>query len=94
MDAVVLKLEVIQGSPCNLLATDSLLLKVGSGECFNAEANAGGDQTICEGFAFIPEDASVNFAEDFIWSTSGDGTFDDPTKIHPIYTPGDFDVEG
>ena len=36
-----------------------------------------------------------NYAYDyrsFVWSTDGDGSFDDATAVHPIYTPGPNDV--
>ena len=53
---------------------------------------AGNDVTVCEG-----DDAQIigygmNY-ETLLWTTSGDGTFDDATIATPIYTPGTQDIE-
>lgn len=52
---------------------------------------AGNDITICEG-----NDAQiVGYAihhDNLLWTTSGDGTFDDATIATPIYTPGTQDL--
>ena len=51
---------------------------------------AGDDAETCPNAAFTPEGYIYNQA-DFIWSTSGDGTFDDTTAEHPTYTFGEAD---
>ncbi len=53
---------------------------------------AGNDVTVCEG-----DDAQIigygmNY-ETLLWTTSGDGTFNDATIATPIYTPGTQDIE-
>jgi len=61
--------------------------------------------SICPAIAFAGNDAGVfpgdNYeildaaAENYIsvfWSTAGDGAFDDPTILNPIYTPGPNDI--
>ena len=53
-------------------------------------ANAGSDDLICESSSFIISATSENGS--ILWSTSGDGTFNDNTSENPTYTPGDEDV--
>jgi len=61
--------------------------------------NAGTGGTICEGQNFqvngaqiLPQDFNQNPIVPFIWTTSGDGFFNNPTgEINPIYTPGPLD---
>ena len=53
--------------------------------------DAGADTAICAGETFT----TVATAEDYNtleWTTSGDGTFDDPTILTAVYTPGTEDV--
>ena len=53
---------------------------------------AGYDVTVCEG----SEAQIVGYAmhyDNLLWTTSGDGTFDDATIYTPIYTPGNQDIE-
>ena len=52
---------------------------------------AGNDVTICED----DEAQIVGYAihyDNLLWTTSGDGTFDDATIVTPIYTPGAQDI--
>jgi hypothetical protein len=51
---------------------------------------AGDDTETCPNAAFTPEGYIYN-QKDFIWSTNGDGTFDDATLEHPTYTFGEID---
>jgi hypothetical protein len=53
----------------------------------------GNASEICEGTTFNCPDASADFCASLQWSTSGDGTFDDETIVHPVYTPGPTDIE-
>lgn len=57
----------------------------------NPTANAGADQTICEG-AYVVTNAAVTNASSIVWTTSGDGSFVDNTVQNPIYTPGLTDI--
>ena len=53
---------------------------------------AGNDVTVCES----DEAQIVGYAmhyDNLLWTTSGDGTFDDATIYMPIYTPGAQDIE-
>ena len=61
--------------------------------------NAGTGGTICKGKIsklmvpqILPQDFNQNPIVPFIWTTSGDGFFNNPTgEINPIYTPGPLD---
>jgi len=63
-------------------------------ECQPAIADAGDDATICENQNFQVIDASAQLFESLLWSNNGgDGTFDDPTVINPVYFPGLSDIQ-
>ena len=51
---------------------------------------AGDDAETCPNAAFTPNGYIYN-QTDFVWSTNGDGSFDDATLEHPIYTFGEAD---
>ncbi len=84
--------------------TTSLLMTVaGSGACEAAtsefelevdaatEAGAGVDSDICPMLDYTLADAyAINYSG-ILWTTSGDGTFDDNTIEHPTYSPGEND---
>jgi hypothetical protein len=89
--SVVLTLEAVPESPCSISVTDNIELVIVANSCINAEADAGADLTICTGGIVVIEDAMIYFAESILWSTSGDGTFDDATLQHPAYYPGSSD---
>lgn len=55
-------------------------------------ASAGPDREICEQFAFFIEQASAQNSVGLTWSTAGDGDFNDPTLLNPIYYPGINDI--
>jgi hypothetical protein len=52
---------------------------------------AGQDVDICAAGGFTCDATSTNFSS-ILWTTSGDGSFDDATLLNPVYTPGDNDV--
>ncbi len=56
-----------------------------------ASANAGPDQLICASniCALSGEVLNCNSHE---WLTEGDGSFDDPSTLDPVYTPGPGDI--
>lgn len=55
-------------------------------------AAAGSDDAICQGSTYALSANAENYSS-LLWSTSGDGTFDDITIINTVYTPGTFDIE-
>jgi hypothetical protein len=54
-------------------------------------AAAGEDATICEGSIHQLSGQANNFTS-LLWSTSGTGSFNDPTILSPVYTPSAQDV--
>jgi hypothetical protein len=56
-----------------------------------AEAFAGNDTVICY-YHVLDVDAKANYYSALVWTTDGDGTFDDPAILDATYTPGPFDI--
>ena len=52
--------------------------------------NAGNDQDLCQVAAQL--EGNVVGGESLLWTTSGDGSFDQNNIISPIYTPGEQDL--
>ncbi len=46
----------------------------------------------CEGSPYVCADAEEAYSASLAWTTSGDGTFDDPSVLHPVYSPGLNDI--
>lgn len=55
------------------------------------EANAGIDADICSMLTYKLEDAMAANYSEILWTTTGDGTFDDESIEHPTYFPGEND---
>ena len=51
---------------------------------------AGPDNTICEGDTYQCQGEATDY-ESVEWTTSGSGSFDDPTILDPLYTPSEED---
>ena len=74
-------------SPCLPEISDTMDLVINH----SATANAGSDATICEnGMHTLSGEVSYNNGQ--VWTTSGDGSFDDPTMLDATYTPGEADI--
>jgi len=56
-----------------------------------ATVYAGEDATICEGEYYTLDQATAENCSSIQWSTSGDGSFDDPASLNPFYYPGPWD---
>ncbi|HPE85756.1 MAG TPA: C25 family cysteine peptidase [Bacteroidales bacterium] len=54
--------------------------------------SAGDDLTTCGSEAVTLTSASAENFASILWTTNGDGMFDDPTLLNPVYTPGTNDV--
>ncbi|MEI6900197.1 MAG: gliding motility-associated C-terminal domain-containing protein, partial [Bacteroidota bacterium] len=84
---VVLTMIVNGNSPCtNDTSTVNLLVKT------KASVNAGQDVSSC---GMLPVDLALSHANNYTslqWSTSGSGTFSDPSALHPNYYPGISDI--
>jgi len=55
-------------------------------------AFAGSDQAICEGVTLDLTGASATNYTTLSWSTDGDGSFNNPGILQPVYTPGAGDI--
>ncbi len=55
-------------------------------------ANAGPDTTVCFGISVHLVNSSAQNNLSVLWTTSGDGNFDNVNTIHPVYTPGPADL--
>lgn len=75
-------------NPCQVGVTDCLTLTF----IPSSIAFAGDNVTICQSKNYQFADAfAVNYSA-LNWTTSGDGTFDNPSILNPVYTPGSADV--
>ncbi|MCF8364986.1 MAG: T9SS type A sorting domain-containing protein, partial [Bacteroidales bacterium] len=70
-------------SPCTAIANDLVTLFVQPA----VTAYAGEDATICEGAMFPLDVAAVTNASSFEWTTTGNGSFDNPNDQNPTYDP-------
>ena len=60
--------------------------------CAPVQAYAGENGTTCESMVFdLAGTTAANYAS-LLWTTSGTGTFDDATLLHPMYTPSQEDL--
>ncbi len=86
--SVVLTLTATSTSPCITVA-DQMTLHITK----QAIAYAGPDDIICEtqGSYLLSSATASNFVS-ILWTTSGTGTFTDPTQITPVYTPSAADI--
>jgi gliding motility-associated-like protein len=55
-------------------------------------ASAGIDLSTCESSPVTLSASSVQNYTSFLWTSSGNGTFNDPAILHPVYTPGTEDI--
>ncbi len=56
------------------------------------EAYSGPDATICEN-SLLQLSGFVKNQSSFVWSSSGDGVFDNTNILKPVYTPGEQDIQ-
>ncbi|REK07987.1 MAG: hypothetical protein DWQ39_00015 [Bacteroidetes bacterium] len=89
--SVVLTFVSVQapGSVC-LPAMDELIIRVDR----VPSANAGPDQTVCYGASASLSAALSGGAVTGVWSTTGDGSFNDNTSHTAVYQPGAGDLMG
>ncbi|TKG95626.1 tandem-95 repeat protein, partial [Puteibacter caeruleilacunae] len=56
------------------------------------DAYAGDDSSICSNSTFVSTTATAKDYTSLSWSTSGGGSFDNSSKLNPIYTPSTSDI--
>ncbi|MBU2651322.1 MAG: T9SS type A sorting domain-containing protein [Bacteroidetes bacterium] len=59
---------------------------------FDAVVDAGNDTLVCINHS-IQMQPVVQNVDSAMWTTAGDGTFNDPNELYAIYTPGSADIE-
>ncbi len=84
---VILNVEGLPYSPCEVTASDQVTLYLAPGPVVDAGPDA-------YGCGQIQLQGSVLYADSLQWSTTGDGSFDDPELLSAVYTPGDADLLG
>jgi len=84
---VTITLTAVGGTTCPATVQDFMTLTLNN----NPTANAGINSTICEGNSFTLSGTATS-QQSVLWSTSGDGTFDDATSLTAEYTPGATDI--
>ena len=57
------------------------------------EVDAGPNAAICQTDMYFLEFASASNYESLLWTSAGDGTFNDDTSLNPTYTPGSSDIQ-
>ncbi|MBK7030047.1 MAG: hypothetical protein IPH45_12915 [Bacteroidales bacterium] len=85
--AVTLTITATPAAPCTAVS-DAMVLNINR----QATVNAGADATICESGTYTLVNAVAANATTLLWATSGTGTFDDATTLHPVYTPSVADI--
>ncbi len=85
--SVVLTLTAYAIAPCGTDASDDMILSIQE----QPTANAGDDDDVCEGDSYTLSGSATNYAS-VLWTSSGDGTFDDPGLLTATYTPGTGDI--
>ena len=85
---VTLTLTANPIAPCAAPASDALVLTI----IPMPVVEAGESATICANSTYTLASATASNYASLLWTTSGDGTFSDPTALNPIYTPGTNDI--
>ena len=89
LGSVTLQLTATGELPCTSTVNDEMELSF----IPDPTVDAGSDATICgNGEPYYIADATASNYGSLSWTTSGDGTFDNPSFLHPNYTPGPSDV--
>lgn len=86
---VTLTLTANPTAPCAQPSTDELVLTIQP----TPIADAGLDRTICTG-STVTLAGTRQFSTGGLWTSTGDGTFDDAGSLTAVYTPGTNDLSG
>jgi gliding motility-associated-like protein len=85
--SVTLTLNVTANAPCSNVSS-SMTLSISR----QPIANAGPNATICETSTYTLSNSTAQYYASINWTTSGTGTFSNPTILNPIYTPSAADI--
>ena len=75
--------------PCGI-TSDTMTLAINA----LATVTAGADDVICEGSTYTLSGVIGGSATTLLWTSTGDGTFDDASLETATYTPGPLDIAG
>jgi hypothetical protein len=86
--SVMLKMIAVDAGEC-FTASDSLMVT------FNPmpEVFAGNSLTICPGESLTLSEATASNHLSLLWTSAGDGSFENPTTLEASYIPGESDIE-
>ncbi|MBI2966991.1 MAG: gliding motility-associated C-terminal domain-containing protein [Bacteroidetes bacterium] len=74
--------------PCTAVS-DAMILTINA----QAQANAGTDATVCSGNTYTIAGATIGgSASSQLWTSSGSGSFNNPTLLNTTYTPSATDI--
>ncbi len=77
---------------CGVDVMDCMTLTIDSGGCINPPtADAGDDDVVCANEVYQLDATATNYSA-LMWTSAGDGMFDDATVLNPVYTPGAEDL--
>jgi hypothetical protein len=68
--------------------TNTLLLTIAQAPV----VHAGNNESVCKGTSLSIDGSSAIYYTSLLWTTTGDGTFNASTSLHPVYTPGVQDM--
>ncbi|HKK10049.1 MAG TPA: hypothetical protein VJ939_04390, partial [Bacteroidales bacterium] len=85
---VMLTLTANASSPCVGSTSDNLNVTI----IPEPMVNAGPDDQLCEGSNYSLTGNAENFSA-LIWTTSGDGNFQNPNQTNAVYIPGNQDIQ-
>ncbi|HOW31741.1 MAG TPA: PKD domain-containing protein, partial [Bacteroidales bacterium] len=80
---VLLTLTAVSNTTCPN-AVSSMTLTISR----QAIANAGPDGTVCQNGTYILNGSSAQYYSSFFWTHNGTGTLNNPSLLHPVYSPG------
>ena len=86
--SVTLNLTASAILPCTLSDVKSMVLTI----IFGSTASAGADMDVCVNSSVALLNSSSSFYTSLLWTTNGDGSFDNNAILHPNYTPGAQDL--
>jgi len=85
---VILTLTANPVAPCAITASDAMILNIGR----TATANAGPNASTCYGDTYYLAGALAANYSDILWTTSGTGSFTNPTEVNATYIPSAADL--
>jgi len=85
--SVLLQVTAFPISPCTVPVSDEIVISFSR----LASCNAGTDLIVCEDLN-IEISGSASDYSGVLWSTTGDGIFQNPENLNTVYTPGQNDI--